>query len=241
MEFCGGRPLLELMNDDLHDRRVESSDVNSALRESARVLAEFHRIPPTEVEMQPANRMNQSFIDGLKKQLRSPVLQKPLRSVCREIDRLVESLSSAFVTRIDGRIYVNDAQPKNIIVEPGGQPVYIDLDYSCGPPGLNVGQFLAALHRMQLRHVLHRRVSLFETWKNDFLCGYREHSEQTLNFEELRFFHIFALVHLMKAHISSTRIFRSYLARRYTTEIRRVLSANMPDPTAACPKSLLWK
>lgn len=211
---------------------------NTYLRAAGVLMARVHELPAHQFMADEAVRCNESFTVSLNEVL-SP-FSSELTKAGLSTSRLLERLRPAFMKREADRMFLIDARAENLVVKPTGDLSFIDLDCSCGSPGIGVAVFLVALDRLGSRFPGRDHQALLSRWKKHFLRGYAKHADSSIG-EDVTFFYPWMLGNMFDQHRHHRPMFRPYLRWYYGRRLERfltALSSFSPDHVSAMPELL---
>lgn len=192
------------------------------LREVGRTLQAFHRRPAAALGISTEPRINSGYLADFEKSWTTPLVRSHLFPEYRNPNWLCDRLSPAFFLRRGDRLMMADIQAKNVIARPSGEICFIDVEYICGNPAVELAQFLCGLDRLRLRYWFSLSAARQVAWKQCLLDAYFEKADPEAAGDML-FFYPFVLLRTMEDHLATHPRFRAYLCRFYINRLNRFL------------------
>lgn len=225
MQYVAGNTLEHLIFLALGGDPPALANCELVLKESGRLLAEFHQVAAGDIGFSELPRDNRSFLSAFRDWLDHFRWQLRLMGVNRQrLKDLVGHFPEEMLNRLGSQVVPVDAQPKNILVGSDGRPHFIDLAYSVGNPALGAALFLASVDRLRARRPW-ARASLFSRFRNAFLSGYLRHLPDEVR-SDLALFYPWALLYTMHRHRKAHPIKGSIAGLLYAKTLAEYVAAS---------------
>lgn len=199
MQYIAGDTLEAHLFRALRGSQPSLAQCESHLSTAGRLLAEFHQVAATDIGLEGVHRENRTFLPAFQQWLDRFRWELRLMGVNRQrLMDLLRHLPEDLLSRSGNRVFLVDAQPKNILVDGNGRLHFIDLAYSVSNPAQGAALFLASIDRLRLWRPW-ARASVFTKLREAFLSGYLPRVSSEVRCD-LALFYPWALLYTMHQH-----------------------------------------
>jgi len=219
-EHLAGQPLLRVLQRGL--RGWKGKATAGLLRQTGQLLAQVNRPAATDLGLKQPATCNGDYARQMDLCVVDPRVRRWLPDDGPWQRALGRETGWDFEKRWGNRLLLVDCQPKNVLISPGGEPRFIDIDYATGNPALNLAHFVIALDRLSLRHPLPQQRRRIETWKAAFVQGYLQVGETWIG-RDFACFYAWLLMRCLREHDRLHPWLGAYLRRTYGKRLRAYL------------------